>query len=89
MLTKAQLETAGLPQTKVNHLFFAMTFFVQKFDDREFDELLFTTFFGQSVDKSLSRLDQLALADPHFYSFEYNNQDIIGGGKKTLATRNI
>lgn len=64
-----------------------MTFFVQKFNDPILDEHLLQIFFGKSLDQGLTRLDRLSLADPHFYSFEYNGLNIIGESDQTRSMR--
>lgn len=79
MIPNDELEKMRLPQIKINHLFFAMTFFVQKFDDKPLVEYLFKIFFCEGLDKGVFRLDKMPLEDPAFYSFEYRNDDIIGG----------
>jgi len=78
MVPNDELEKMKLPQIKINHLFFAMTFFIQKFNDKILTEYLFKIFFSEGIDKSFFRLDKIPLEDPAFYSFEYKNEDIIG-----------
>lgn len=78
MIPNDELDKMKLPQIKINHLFFAMTFFVQKFNDKILIEYLFKIFFCEGLDKGFFRLDKMALEDPEFYSFEYRNVDIIG-----------
>ena len=89
MVPNHKLDQMGLPRIRINHLFFAMTFFIQKFDDQTLVEYLFQLFLGESVDKELTRLEQARVGDPRFYCFEYTNQDIIGESDQTRATRSI
>lgn len=87
MVPNDELERMKLPNIKINHLFFAMTFFIQKFDDATLTEYLFRVFFSEGLDKGFFRLNKVPLEDPAFYSFEYKNEDIIGGPDQTSATR--
>ena len=78
MVSNKKLELMGIPQTKINLLFFAMTFFIQKFDEPQLTEHLFKLFFSENINKSMFNLNKSHLTDPSFYSFEYKNEDIIG-----------
>ena len=89
MVPNEELEKMQLPQIKINHLFFAMTFFIQKFEDPILTEYLFKIFFSEGLDKGFFRLNKVPLEDPTFYSFEYKNEDIIGKSYKTSKTRSI
>lgn len=89
MVPNDELEKMKLPNIKINHLFFAMTFFIQKFDDKVLTEYLFKIFFSEGLDKSFFRLNKVPLEDPIFYSFEYKNENIIGNFNKIFAMKSI
>lgn len=78
MISNDQLAQLDINQTKINFLFYAMTFFIQKFDDNEITLIFFKIFFSNSIDKKLFLLSDEMYQDPPFYSFEYKNQDVIG-----------
>lgn len=88
MVSNEELEKMKLPNIKINHLFFAMTFFIQKFNDKVLTEYLFKIFFYEGINESFFRLNKIPLEDPVFYSFEYKNEDIIGESDQTFQTRN-
>lgn len=78
MVANYQLKKMNILEVKINHLFFAMTFFIKKFNDVKLTELVFKIFFSESINKNIFQLNKSHLADPPFYSFEYKNEDIIG-----------
>lgn len=78
MMTNKQLEKMEIPEIKINHLFFAMTFFIQKFNDPILTELIFKIFFSENISESIFNLNKSHLTDPSFYSFEYQAKDVVG-----------
>lgn len=78
MVNNNELEQLSINQTKINYLFYAMTIFIQKFDDDEINLIFFKIFFSNSIDKKLFLLSNPMYQDPPFYSFEYKNQNVIG-----------
>ena len=78
MLSNEQLKRLNIQQPKINHLFYALTFFIQKIEDNELNLILFKIFFSNSIDKKLFHLSENMFKDPEFYSYEYKNQDLLG-----------
>lgn len=89
MLSNEQLEKLKIYQTKINHLFYAMTFFIKKFDETEINVIFFKIFFSNSIDKKLFQLSSNKYQDPPFYSFEYRNHEVIGNSERNFQILKI
>ena len=77
MVTNDNLQKMNLSTVKINHLFYAMTFFIQKFNDIKITEYLFKIFFSAKLHDSLKVANKNFLLDPIEYSYDFENRDIV------------
>lgn len=71
-LTQKELTQKKIKPVKVHYLIFALNYFVDKFGHEKLQQNLFILFFSIDLTKNVLDLANPKLADPPFYSFEFN-----------------